>query len=98
MLTTLHEIHFSLPEGHYRESCQKQTPEESQGAMHTAAAVGIHHGSSAVEYELTEVTPCYCTYTTTQMACRRTEKEKEKEPVTCFFFPTLKFKVYFNAG
>lgn len=58
---------------------------ECQGAMHTAAAVGTRRVSSDVEYELTEVTPCYCMHTTMQMACRRTEKGKEKEPLTCWF-------------
>lgn len=98
MLTTFDEIHFSLPEGHYRESCQKQAPEESQGAMHTTAAVGTHRVSSDVEHELTEVTPCCCMDTTRRMACRRTEEGKEKELLTWFSFPTLRFKVYVDGG
>lgn len=59
---------------------------ESRGAVHTAAALGTHRVSADGECELTEVTPrYYCTDTTTRMACRRTEKGKEEEPLTRFF-------------
>lgn len=79
---------FEPSRGEYRESLMPAAAGggKARCRAHTTAALGNNRVSSDGQYELTELTPCYCKDTTMHMACRRTEKEKEKEPLTWFFW------------
>lgn len=80
ILTTFKKIHFCLRKRHRRESRQKQMPEQSRGATQTAAV----QVRSNVESELTEVTPCYCAYSTQHI--QHAEEQRRKRKRTPIFF------------